>query len=373
MQRVKKRKISVKKILLLVIPIVIFLAIFLNRSYLITLYRSKVTGYEFDTTRIFEELDIYKDIKKHDYSKTLEYIVKSEYYNPKYLNSYLDINYQDNDNFLISINTLLDLGYTTQEINTIYDSFSSEQVKLFTDNDYLKDILNILKLNYFNKDNIERYLVYNNKKDILYEDLVTYVNIGLDKDYYTDVINITKPNDIKVIVNKYHNLASNYIPGDLEKINNKYNLGNNNLMRHEARIHFEEMCEAARKDNIYIYSGSAYRSYSYQLNLYNRYVNRDGKKAADTYAARAGYSEHQTGLATDIMKKNADYLSVSDKEYTWLVNNSYKYGFILRYPKGKENITGYMYEEWHFRYVGIDTAKELYESKLTYDEYVARK
>ena len=93
----------------------------------------------------------------------------------------------------------------------------------------------------------------------------------------------------------------------------------------------------------------------------------------DTYSARAGSSEHQTGLATDILNARIDYISASDKEFTWLINNSYKYGYILRYPKGKEKITGYMYEEWHFRYVGVDIAKEIYDSDITYDEYIARK
>ena len=167
-------------------------------------------------------------------------------------------------------------------------------------------------------------------------------------------------------------LPSDYVPSDLEPINNKYNKGFNNKMRHTARVAFEEMCEAALKDNIIIYSGSAYRSYNYQLNLYNRYVSIDGKTKAETYSARAGYSEHQTGLATDIMNKDLEYISANHKEYTWLINNSYKYGFHLRYPKGKENITGYMYEEWHFRYLGKEVATYLYENDLTYDEYVAR-
>jgi len=144
-------------------------------------------------------------------------------------------------------------------------------------------------------------------------------------------------------------------------------------MRHEAKVAFEEMCEAALKDNINIYSGSAYRSYDYQLGLYNRYVKANGFDEAETFSARAGYSEHQTGLATDILNAKLDYISANDKEYDWLINNSYKYGFILRYPKGKEKITGYMYEEWHFRYLGKEIAKDLYELGITYDEYVARK
>ena len=131
------------------------------------------------------------------------------------------------------------------------------------------------------------------------------------------------------------------------------------------------MCEAAIKENIYIYAASGYRSYATQKYLYNNYVATDGFANAETYSARPGYSEHQTGLAMDIANKY-DFISKNDKEFTWLVKNSYKYGFILRYPENKDNLTGYMYEEWHYRYVGKDIAKKVYESDLTYDEFVAR-
>ena len=126
------------------------------------------------------------------------------------------------------------------------------------------------------------------------------------------------------------------------------------------------------KENLKIYACSTYRSYSYQEGLYNRYVKKDGFKEAETYSARAGYSEHQLGLAVDIVNGKWNYLSEGDKEYTWLINNSYKYGFILRYPHESEYITGYVFEDWHFRYLGIELATKVYESKLTYDEYIAR-
>ena len=372
MHKIKRKKFSIKKTLKLIIPLLIIIVLFLSRHYLITMYQSKITGYEYKTIEVFNELDIYKDIKKETYSKTLEKIISTEYYNPKYLDAYLKTDYHETDTFYNDINTLLSLGYTSNEINNIYKNLLPDSINLLVNNDCLNDINNILSLNYFHEENLERYLKYNKEKELSFEDLITYVNIGLDKAYYTNVIDIDNPDDTSVIVNKYHKLANNYVPSDLEAINKKYNRGNNNLMRHEARIHFEEMCEDALKDDITIYSGSAYRSYSYQLNLYNRYVNQDGKARADTYSARAGYSEHQTGLATDVMNKKLGYISASDEEYTWLVDNSYKYGFLLRYPKGKENITGYMYEEWHFRYVGTDIAKEIYEQNITYDEYIAR-
>ena len=103
--------------------------------------------------------------------------------------------------------------------------------------------------------------------------------------------------------------------------------------------------------------------------MYDRYVKRDGKKKADIYSARPGYSEHQTGLCTDINTVDSSFANT--KEAKWLADNSYKYGFILRFPKGKEDITGYKYEPWHYRYVGEETAKIIYDEDLTLEEYYA--
>lgn len=372
MRRVRKKKFSTKKTIKIILPLLLLLIIIINFNNIKIYYQSKKTGYEFKTINTFHELNVYDKIKNKSYSKLLERIITTEYYNPIYLDSYIDIENKDIDNYLENINLLLNIGYTASDINNIYSQLSEESINTLLKNDYLKDISNILKLNYFHENNLKRYLSYSKEKNITYENLITYVNIGLDKEYYKDVNKIENTSDILILVNKFNMLPSNYVPSDLEAINNKYNKGYNNKLRHDARVAFEEMCEAALKDNIVIYSGSAYRSYDYQLNLYNRYVSIDGKTKAETYSARAGYSEHQTGLATDILNGSLEYISSNHKEYTWLINNSYKYGFNLRYPKDKENITGYMYEEWHFRYLGKEVATYLYENNLTYDEFVAR-
>ena len=211
------------------------------------------------------------------------------------------------------------------------------------------------------------------KEKYNYEDTVTFVNAYLDKDYYSNDIPLSKDKASKldVIVNKYYKLDKDYEPEDLTIINSKFASGTQKL-RKEAADKFEEMASDMLKENLKIYAGSTYRSYSYQEGLYNRYVKKDGFKEAETYSARAGYSEHQLGLAVDIVNGKWNYLSEGDKEYTWLINNSYKYGFILRYPHESEYITGYVFEDWHFRYLGIDLATKVYESKLTYDEYIAR-
>ena len=277
--------------------------------------------------------------------------------------------------------------YKSDEINLFYEKLP-DNINVITSNEYDKNITNYLTLSYFNIDNLDRYIKYENndnkftsvydtntiKDNYNYEDTVTFVNAYLDKDYYTNDIALSKEEEkkIDVIVNKYYKLSKDYEPDDLTKINSKFASGSNQRLRKEAAIKFEEMAAEALKNGYKIYAGSTYRSYDYQLGLYNRYVAKDGFDEAETYSARAGYSEHQLGLAVDIINGKWEYLSENDEEYEWLIDNSYKYGFILRYPRGKEYITGYVFEDWHFRYLGIDLATKVYNSKLTYDEYVAR-
>ena len=155
-----------------------------------------------------------------------------------------------------------------------------------------------------------------------------------------------------LIVNKTYSLPSTYNPGGLTD---------------EFQTAFDEMQEAAAEDGIDLFIVSGFRDYEYQAALYDKYVSFDGKEVADTYSARAGHSEHQTGYAADI--NSADESFEGTPEAIWLDQNCYKYGFIVRYQKGKDDITGYIYEPWHLRYIGKEKAKKIYESGLTLEEY----
>ncbi|QTD43413.1 D-alanyl-D-alanine carboxypeptidase family protein [Sporosarcina sp. Te-1] len=173
-----------------------------------------------------------------------------------------------------------------------------------------------------------------------------------------------KPTYIKgiLVANKKYPLPSTYAPGESK----------------EARAAFDEMAAEAKLSDINLTAFSTYRAYDYQVTLYNRYVKKDGKAAADRYSARPGYSEHQTGLAFDIGEENNQqhWASSSFGETVagkWVAANAHRYGFILRYPKGKEDITGYMHEAWHFRYVGKGIAEEIYKQDITLEEYLGIK
>ena len=375
----RKRKINKKRILILILFLLIILSIGI---YLIV---PKRYGCQKDVINVFKEDNYYEKIKEtKKYSKTLETAVIENNYKKEYFDEYLDINYVEEENFINNINKLLDLGYKNKDINTFYEKVP-KSIDVITSNKYDKNIINYISLDYFKEENLDRYIKYDFidtksvydttilKEKYNYEDTVTFVNAYLDKDYYSNDIPLSKDKASKldVIVNKYYKLDKDYEPEDLTVINSKFASGTQKL-RKEAADKFEEMASDMLKENLKIYAGSTYRSYSYQEGLYNRYVKKDGFKEAETYSARAGYSEHQLGLAVDIVNGKWNYLSEGDKEYTWLINNSYKYGFILRYPHESEYITGYVFEDWHFRYLGIELATKVHESKLTYDEYIAR-
>ena len=260
---------------------------------------------------------------------------------------------------LITI-TIYDRLTSYTKLYKTYDDVSNDE-PIYIDH---MDEFDIKESNYIEK-YYDRYIAYKKKHSDYSDDkIITYVNIGLDHDFYTNMENTDMSDGYLIICNKYHTLKSNYVP-DLVSLSG-YGGGQ---MERVAAQHFKEMVNAAKKDGISIYNVSGYRSYNTQKDLYNGYVSRNGKAKADTFSARAGTSEHQTGLATDV-NYVSDSFAKTDS-YKWLSKNSYKYGFILRYPKGKEYITGYKYEPWHYRYVGIDVAKIIYEKNITYEEYYA--
>ena len=177
-------------------------------------------------------------------------------------------------------------------------------------------------------------------------------------------------------MNKYLKLSENYEPDDLEEISSKYFINGNTAvrrMRKEAKEAFEMLSEASIANGTPVYGQSAYRPYSMQENLYKSAVNNLGQKQADIDTARPGHSEHQTGLTIDVSSTKGGNMLYFDKtkSFTWMNENAHKYGFILRYTKENENITGFMYESWHYRYVGVKVATDMHDNypELSYDEY----
>ncbi|ERM16056.1 M15 family metallopeptidase [Brevibacillus laterosporus] len=184
------------------------------------------------------------------------------------------------------------------------------------------------------------------------------------------------PESIQVLVNKQYKLPDSYKPQDLvypdvpflfqEKIEKR-------MMRQEAADALQQLFAGAKQEGIMLAGVSAYRSHTTQTNLFNRYVKKDGEEAAKKYSAEPGHSEHETGLAIDVSgstgKCAAEDCFEGTPEAVWLADHAHEYGFIIRYPKGKEAITGYQYEPWHLRYVGKEAAGEIHDKGITLEEY----
>ena len=257
-------------------------------------------------------------------------------------------------------NKVADISDIIVIVNSGYDILNREYSPL---------LVSLIEEKYFIFDNLDRYLNYSMVQNFSANDIVVNVNCNLDKVMYKDISEANYKDNLLILVNKYFYLSEKYTPSDLTALPNKYSFGSKNQLRKEGADAFMEMSDAAILETISIRNVSAFRNYSYQKQLYDNYVLRDGKLAADNYSARAGHSEHQTGLSLDINTASMAFEGTS--AFKWLSNNAYKYGFILRYPKGKEHITGYQYEPWHYRYVGKDAANIIKNENITLEEYYA--
>ncbi len=228
-------------------------------------------------------------------------------------------------------------------------------------------------LPYYKEENAERYAQYQAENpDMSFEQVVTYVNIGLDKGFYEGVRPAGNTDSLDVLVNKFNKLPDDYKP-ELVKLPGSLcaqGVGEQ-FLRKEAAEALTKLNEDAKKEGLDIRAYGTYRSISTQNTIWNNAINSGRtREDVDSLNARGGHSEHHTGLAVDVIKNNYDVLDTP--EYEWYKDKVHLYGFIIRYPEGKEHITGYKYEPWHLRYLGPELASAVYESSLTYDEYYAK-
>ena len=272
---------------------------------------------------------------------------------------------------------LITVGYSKKDIKLLSKYYNEKELLELTKNKKNTTLLSLMSNDKYLHKNLAEYQEYadlNSNKTT--DEIIQIVNIHRNHEYYEYSLDTDLSKEYAIIVNKYYHLSSDYEPDDLATISTKYSWGTlgSQKVRQEAYDAYIEMHQAAQAEaNIYLMVNSSYRKYSDQERVYNEYKKNHGEAYADSIAARPGYSEHQTGLALDIFSLNSSaQATFKDSDaYKWLLDNSYKYGFILRYPENKENITGYNFESWHYRYVGKDLAKKIYESGLTFDEYYA--
>lgn len=272
---------------------------------------------------------------------------------------------------------LLEHGYNEEEVTTILNNFSdNEHLDYFLSNEKNSNIVKLLNEEYYLDKFFYEYVAYlEENPDLSTESIVRNINVHLDKDFYEIEYETNVSLDTQMLVNKYYLLSEDYVPEDLVSVSQTYSWGElgSQKVREVAYNAFLDMWNAAEQEGYYLMINSSYRSYQDQEAVYNNYKSSSGQKYADSIAARPGSSEHQTGLAIDIFSKtNTNRNSFTDSpEAKWLEDNAHIYGFILRYPEDKVDITGYNYESWHFRYVGEDIATYIYEHDITFEEYYA--
>ena len=289
----------------------------------------------------------------------------------KGINAYKEYQYHKTTEY-----KLISVGYTKKDIKVLDKYLSNKELLKLTKSKKDTTLLNLMNSKFYLHKNLNEYREFydlNSNKTV--DEIVQTVNVHRNHEFYDS----TKPTDMDqgygIIVNKYYYLDGEYEPDDLVTISTKYSWGSlgSQKIREEAYDAYIKMHDAANNEaNIYLMVNSSYRNYKDQQRVYNNYKTNHGEAYADNIAARPGYSEHQTGLALDIFSiASPSQATFKDSEsYQWLLNNSYKYGFILRYPDGKENITGYKFESWHYRYVGKEHAAIIMENGLCLEEYL---
>ncbi|MCL2110699.1 MAG: M15 family metallopeptidase [Clostridiales bacterium] len=220
----------------------------------------------------------------------------------------------------------------------------------------------ITSLWYYDAANADRYKAYSVRMPHLpMDDIVWMVEANLDKEPYVDVEEVLSPYSVTLLANKYFYFSESYVPPELVAVGNS-------MLRADAADAMREMIDdaAAEGHNLWVQSG--YRSFDLQNRLYTGYSAADGVEVADTYSARPGYSEHQSGLSVDFNTITQAFGETP--EGIWAAENAWKYGFILRYTEENSHITLYMSEPWHFRFIGREAAAEMHTLGFPpYEEY----
>lgn len=265
----------------------------------------------------------------------------------------------------------LNLGYKIEEFKII-DKLSDTNKDYLLTIKYNEDLSKIIKEKYFLEKNLKAYLKYNEENDKKLSDIIAIINVGANNDWYTN----TKTSDITkkelMLTNKFYYLNDSYNSDNMVRVSKQYSYGENQMVTSDTLDAFIDMFNQAKKEDLTLIINSSYRSFKDQKEIYDKYKSQKGESYADSIAAHAGFSEHQTGMAIDIQTYGSTANTFEEfDEFKWLKDNAHKYGFILRYPKDKEYLTGYAYESWHYRYVGIEAATYIYENNITFDEYYA--
>ncbi len=262
-------------------------------------------------------------------------------------------------------------GYSTKEIKILKRNYNKKELTKLLDKEADKNIPLLIEEKYYIAKNLDKYLDYlKANPNTPVSKVISYINTRANEKWYTDPKEADLSKGKLLLVNKFNKLNEDYTP-ELVNVSNWYAYGENKLTQ-EAYEAFIQMFNGAKDSGTKIVATSCYRSYENQKRIYDKDVYKYGEEIADESVAKPGFSEHQTGLAIDLLEPGYNLNNFHESTaYSWLLDNAHKYGFILRYPSDKEDITGYSYESWHFRYVGVEVATKIHNENITYDEYYA--
>lgn len=264
------------------------------------------------------------------------------------------------------------LGYNTDEFAILKSKLSDKELENVLNREYNRSIVDLVNQKYFIFSKLDNYIDYisSSKEDDYYK-IVAIINTNaniewIDEERETNI----KDNEL-MLVNRLYGLNSEFVPEELTTIPVKYAFDNKKIDK-SIVDKITKLIDDAREDDISLIVSEGYRSYNTQKDIYNSYVDFNGRHEADKKVARPGHSEYQTGLTFDIEPYNKIYDDPkSSNEYKWLVNNIYKYGFIFRHESGKEYLTGFDASLWKLRYVGEKAAKIIHDENICFEEYYA--
>ncbi len=383
MAKKKKVRIRIDRLIILVLALIVILTglgLFTSRV-IITPMRLRSLGYNSQSIKAIRKNKATSEILKagkcsllvealnddpNNITDYTVYLIKDEQLDKKATTAYQ------------YIRSMKSNGYDAASAVAAVTSLSDDDCYMLAKAKYISELKELVANPNFELSLLPRYLLAIRNNQLTCDYAVEFVNSNSDyipvsnldfASYYKNETALTDQASITALVNKQFYMSEDYQPADL--VTPKCSYTNDEMLRREAADAFDRMSqEAVSQGYDKLICQSNYRSYEYQQDLYNKYVSWYGQSKADSFCSRPGFSEHQTGLAADL---GGNVSGLDDLEdyvgYQWVLDNSYKYGIIQRYPLNKEYITGVDYESWHFRYVGIETAKLLHDYNWTLEEY----
>ena len=267
---------------------------------------------------------------------------------------------------------LLNVGYSNEEITFILNNYDNDRVKYLLSVEYNEHIIPFMEEKYYVHSKLGEYLTYKseNKKDE-YKYIVSLVNTESHIDWLDNMKDTDTSKNELMLVNRVYGLSSDFVPTDLVDVPSQYAYSGKKLSERVLNEVIKLIDDAKNQGYTFVIS-DGYRSYEEQKDIYDSYADYYGVSETDTFVARPGHSEYQTGMSFDLKPYNKVIDDVSNnEEYLWLRDNAYKYGFIFRFDKEHEKLTGFSASNWRLRYVGKDAASMIRNEDICFEEYYA--